>query len=117
MHHHLRRVGWLWNHKKVYRIYTQMKLNIRRKYKRRLPASNKRTSFTTFRLFVTWPIYGFYARWPSRRERSIRSFNVIDDYNREVLNITIEKGMPSKRVIGELDRLIEWRGVPERTSG
>ena len=46
--------------------------------------------------------------------KSFRSFNVVDDYNREVLNITIEKGMPSKRVIRELDKLIEWRGTPER---
>jgi putative transposase len=34
-----------------------------------------------------------------------RSFNVIDDFNREVLNITIDTSLPSKRVIRELDKL------------
>jgi len=43
-----------------------------------------------------------------------RSFNVIDDYNREALNITLDTSITSKRVIRELDKLIEWRGKPER---
>ena len=44
---------------------------------------------------------------------SFRTFNVIDDYNREALNITMDKGLSSKRVIRELDKLVEWRGTPE----
>lgn len=112
MHHHLRRVGWLWNHKKVYRIYTQMKLNIRRKYKRRLPARVKEPLLQPIAPNVTWSMDFMHDGLIDGKR--FRSFNVIDDYNREVLNITIEKGMPSKRVVGELDRLIEWRGLPER---
>ena len=43
-----------------------------------------------------------------------RSFNVIDDYNREALNITLDTSLPSVRVIRELEQLIEWRGKPEQ---
>ena len=45
--------------------------------------------------------------------RKFRTFNVIDDFNREVLNITIDNSISSKRVVRQLDQLIEWRGKPE----
>jgi len=43
-----------------------------------------------------------------------RTFNVIDDFNREALNIVIDTSISAKRVIRELEKLIEWRGKPER---
>jgi putative transposase len=45
--------------------------------------------------------------------RSIRLFNVIDDFNREGLGIGVDFSLPSERVIRSLDRIIEWRGKPE----
>ena len=45
--------------------------------------------------------------------RSIRVFNVIDDYNCEGLNIDVDLSMPAQRVIQSLERLIEWRGKPK----
>jgi putative transposase len=44
--------------------------------------------------------------------KPFRTFNIIDDFNREVLNITIAKSITSERVIEELTKLIEWRGLP-----
>jgi putative transposase len=44
--------------------------------------------------------------------KPFRSFNVIDDFNREILNITIDKSLTSLRIIRELNKLIEWRGKP-----
>jgi putative transposase len=46
--------------------------------------------------------------------KTFRSFNVIDNFNREALNITIDTSLKSKRVIRELDQLIDWRGKPEK---
>ena len=45
--------------------------------------------------------------------RSIRVFNVIDDFNREGLGIEVDFALPSERVIRSLDRIIERRGKPE----
>jgi putative transposase len=44
----------------------------------------------------------------------VRTFNVIDDFGREALNITVDTSIRSQYVIRELDKLIEWRGKPER---
>ena len=44
--------------------------------------------------------------------RTLRTFNVIDDYNREGLAIDVDLSMPSLRVIRSLEQVIEWRGKP-----
>ncbi len=45
--------------------------------------------------------------------RKIKTFNVINDYNRECLCIEEDHSLPAKRVIQSLERLIEWRGKPK----
>jgi putative transposase len=42
--------------------------------------------------------------------RSIRLFNVIDDFNREALGIEVDFSLPSERVIRSLEQIIAWRG-------
>ena len=44
--------------------------------------------------------------------RSIRTFNVIDDCNRESLVMDFGISLPAKRVIWSLQQIIEWRGKP-----
>ncbi len=44
--------------------------------------------------------------------RSLRTFNVIDDFNRECLTIEVNFSLPTKRVIRSLKQIIEWRGKP-----
>jgi putative transposase len=45
--------------------------------------------------------------------RKIRTFNVIDDYNRKCLGIEVDHSLPAQRVIKSLEQLIEWRGKPK----
>lgn len=44
--------------------------------------------------------------------RSLRTFNLIDDYNRECLAIDVGLSMPAFRVVRPLEQVIEWRGKP-----
>lgn len=44
--------------------------------------------------------------------RKLRTFNVLDDYNREGLVIDVDLSLPSARVIRSLEQVIEWRGKP-----
>lgn len=42
--------------------------------------------------------------------RSIRTLNVLDDFNREGLGIEVDFSMPAERVVRILNRIIKWRG-------
>ena len=44
--------------------------------------------------------------------RGFRTFNVMDDYNREGLGIEVDLSLPSQRVMRALDQIIAWRGKP-----
>ena len=105
MYHLLRADGHMWNHKRVYRVYLMMGLNLRRKQKRRVPARTKAPHILPINCNVTWSMDFMYDTLASGR--SFRTFNVIDDHNRESLLITVDFSLSSSRIIRELDRLIE----------
>lgn len=112
MHYHLRHLNYTWNHKRVYRIYTEMKLNMRRKHKKRLPARPIESLVQSLMPNLTWSMD--FMHDVLNNGVKFRTFNVIDDFNREALNITLGTSITSKRVIRELEKLIEWRGKPGR---
>ncbi len=111
MFHLLRSKGFRWNHKRVYRIYVTIGLNIRRKRKRRLPARVKVPHILPIECNVTWS--ADFMHDTLINGKSFRTFNVIDDHNREVLMINIDTSLSSRRITRELDRLVDWRGAPE----
>jgi putative transposase len=41
-----------------------------------------------------------------------RTFNVVDDFNREGLGIEVDAHLPAPRVVRVLDRIAAWRGYP-----
>lgn len=111
MFHRLRKLNFHDNHKRVYRIYTSMNLNLRRKHKKRLPTRVKNPLLQPLHPNLSWSMDfmhdGLFQGKP------FRSFNVIDDFNREVLTISLDRSLTSERIVRELDRLVEWRGKPE----
>lgn len=44
--------------------------------------------------------------------RRFRTFNVVDDFNREALAKEIDLNIPAQRVIRVLDRIVANRGYP-----
>lgn len=46
--------------------------------------------------------------------RVFRTFNIVDDYNREALAIEIDINLPAQRIIRTLDRVAAWRGYPAK---
>ena len=45
--------------------------------------------------------------------RSIRTLNVLDDFNREGLGIEVDFSLPAERVVRSLNQIIEWRAQPQ----
>lgn len=112
MYYRLRAMRFLDNHKRVYRIYTEMRLNLRRKYKKRLPMRIKHPLIQPLHHNLTWSMD--FVHDGLFQGNNFRSFNVIDDFNREILTISIDISLTSLRVIRELNKLIEWRGKPKQ---
>ena len=45
-----------------------------------------------------------------------RTFNVLDDFSREVLAVEVDTNVPVARIIRVLDRIAAWRGYPTRSA-
>jgi putative transposase len=112
MFHRLRKMQFAWNHKRVYRIYTQMRLNLRNKRKKRLPARVKEPLLRPIYPNVTWSLDFMHDTLGNGK--TLRALNIIDDFNREILSISIDTSMPSRRVVHELEKVIDWRGKPDK---
>jgi putative transposase len=107
----IRRKGFSWNHKRVYRVYIKLKLNIRRRCRKRLPARIKQSLFQPQNINEVWSIdFMNDTLWDGRK---FRLLNIVDDYNREVLHIETDTSLPTTRLIRCLQYLKEFRGLPQ----
>lgn len=111
MYYYIRNQALVWNHKRVYRIYTQLNLNIRRKPKKRLPTRIREPLFQPDDPNMIWSMDFMFDRLTNGR--SFRTLNILDDFNREVINIVIDTSICSKRTARELSQIFEWRGKPK----
>jgi putative transposase len=99
-----------WNHKRVYRIYRELELNLRIKPRKRLKRDKPEALSVPDVSNQTWSM-DFMADQLADG-RSFRTLNVIDDFNREGLGIEVDFSLPAARVVRALDQIIEWRGKP-----
>ncbi|MGR9356600.1 IS3 family transposase [Rhizobium leguminosarum] len=101
--------GHLWNHKRVYRIYRELELNLRIKRKR-LKRDKPDTLIVPDQPNMVWSMDFMADRLEDGRQ--FRLLNVLDDFNREGLGIEVDFSLPAERVIRSLNQIIEWRGKP-----
>lgn len=107
----LRAQGQTWNHKRVHRVYCALRLNLPRRTVRRVPKRVRQPLAAPHTLNHTWAmdlmsdtLYG---------GRRVRALTIIDEGNREALDVVVAASRPSVRVTRVLDALALVHGAPQ----
>lgn len=99
----LRREGWQVNHKRVYRLYGEEGLKLRKRRRRaraqveRVPLSKPSKADERYSMD--------FMRDTLADGRVFRTLNIVDDYTRECLAIEVDTSLPGARVVRVLERL------------
>lgn len=111
-YHWLRRQGQKWNHKKVWRVYCDMSLNLPRRKKRMLLTRERCPLVILPVPNQSWSLDFMHDTLNCGKR--FRTLNVIDEGVRECLDIEIDTSLPASRVVRVLERISEWRGLPKQ---
>ena len=110
LHILMKREGWDMNWKRLYRIYREEGLTVRKR------GGRKRAIGTRSPMAIP---QGPNQRWSLdfvsdalSDGRRFRILNVIDDFSRECLALVVDTSLSGQRVARELDRIAEMRGLP-----
>jgi putative transposase len=106
----MRTEGRLWNHKHVHRVYCALRLNLPRRTTRRVPKRVRQPLTAPPVLNQTWAMDFMTETLYDRRR--VRLLTVLDEGNREGLDILAGTSIPSRRVIRVLDALVVVHGRP-----
>lgn len=112
MYFRIKKEGLSWNHKRIHRVYKLLKLNMKRKGKRRLPARILQPLQAGDRINAGWSMDFMSDSLLSGRK--FRVLNLLDDFNREALAIEVDTSLRAERVIRVLEQTIQWRGKPKQ---
>jgi len=107
----LRREGWTVNHKRVYRMYREEGLGVRRRKRKRIGAVERQALAIPVRPNERWSMD--FVSDALSEGRKFRSLNIVDDFNRECLAAEVDTSITGARVVRVLERLRERRGLPQ----
>jgi len=101
LYHRIRKLGYKWNHKRVYKA---LGLNIKRRTKKRIPTRIKQPLQYLCSPNEQWAMdFMSDTLYGGRRYRIL---NIMDEYNRELIEFEVSNSLPSNKVIQALQRAI-----------
>jgi putative transposase len=107
----LRLDGHPWNHKRLWRVYCHLRLNLPRRIKKRRPVRFRQPLAVLPQPNAVWAVdFMSDTLYGGRR---FRTLNVLDEGVREALAIEIDTSLPAERVIRVLEQVVSWRGQPQ----
>jgi putative transposase len=113
-----RRLGWMLareghalNHKKLYRLYREERLMVRRRRRRKRALGTRAPMALPIRINQRWSL-DFVSDTLSDGRR-FRILCIVDDFSRECLAAVVDTSLGGVRVVRELERLTIERALPE----
>jgi putative transposase len=100
-----------WNHKRLWRVYCQLRLHLPRRTKKRLPIRVRQPLTVIPQPHAVWAVDFMSDTLDGGRR--FRTLKVLDEGVREGLAIEIDTSLPAERVIRVLEQVVSWRGRPQ----
>jgi len=110
--HYLRKQGNSWNHKRVYRVWKEQGLNLRRPPQRKKIRRKYMNLIAPNQINEGWAV-DFLSDWVvGPNEQAVRIINVIDEGSRKALWTHAHTNISAKTLCETLDQIVQWRGCP-----
>jgi len=109
LHVMLKREGQMVNHKRVYRLYREEGLSVRKRKRKRVSRAERLPLQVPAGPDQVWCLD--FVSDDLFSGRKIRMLNIEDAFHRESLAIEVDTSLPGARVARVLDRLTEERGA------
>jgi putative transposase len=106
----LKRQGIKLNHKKLYRLYKEERLSVRRRGGRKRALGTRAPMAIPQDRNLRWSLDFVSDTLVSGRR--FRILTLVDDFTRECLGLVVDTSLTGLRVVRELDRIVELRGCP-----
>jgi putative transposase len=107
----LRREGWAVNRKRVYRIYRDAGLAVRRRKRKRIGPVERKPLPKPVAANLSWSMD--FVSDGLADGRRLRCLTIVDDCTRECLAIEVDTSITGTRVKHVMHRLAETRGLPQ----
>lgn len=111
LHWRLGREGHQVNHKRVYRLYREEGLAVRKRKRKRFAAGQRVPIETPRSPNQTWSMDFVHDQLADGRR--FRALAIVDNCTRESIAIEVDFSLPGFRVARVLERLAETRGLPK----
>lgn len=107
----LKREGLKINHKKVYRLYKESGLKVRKRGGRKRALGSRIAPIELCKPNQRWSLD--FVSDALANGRRLRILTIVDDFTRESLKMVVDTSINGVRVAREVSELIEVRGKPE----